>query len=91
MTDNWNQNKTETRYTHKTDPRMVVEIRKTHDPINAKYFVFHTHPGYGNIIIPQKMERARSMEHARELVKPHLKHWNDSTKWKTDPDFGKAN
>ena len=91
MTSNWNENKTRTVYTHKKNPNMVVKIIETNDPKNAKYFVYHTHPGFGNIIIPQKMERAKTLAHARELVEPHLKHWNDSTKWSSDPDFGKAN
>jgi hypothetical protein len=91
MTDNWNENKTKTIYTHKANPLMVVKIITTNDPVNAKYFVYHTHPGYGGIIIPQKMERAKTMTHARQLVEIHLKHWNDANKWTIDPDFGKAN
>lgn len=89
--DNWNENSSKTIYTHKVNPKMVVEIRNTNDPRNARYFVYHTHPGYGGIVIPQKMERATSMQHARKLAEVHMKHWNDATKWKFDKDFGKAN
>lgn len=91
MTDNWTENKAKTVYKHKANPKMVVTVMETNDPKNAKYFVYHTHPGYGGIVIPQKMERAATMKHARVLVETHLKHWNDSTKWESDPDFGKAN
>jgi hypothetical protein len=91
MTDNWTENKNKTLYQHKVNSWMIVAIMESHDPKNAKYFVYHTHPGYGGIVIPQKMERATSMEHARRLAEVHMKHWNDATKWKTDPDFGKAN
>ncbi len=91
MTDNWKENSKKTIYTHKVNPKMVVEIIESNDPVNAKYFVYHTHPGFGNIIIPQKMERATTMKHARQLAEVHMKHWNDAKKWKTDPDFGKAN
>ena len=91
MTDYWNKNADETIYTHKVNKNMVVKIIETHAPKGAKYFVFHTHPGYGGIVIPQKMERATSMKHARQLADVHMAHWNDATKWGGDPDFGKAN
>jgi hypothetical protein len=91
MTDNWTENRKKTVYKHTVNPKMVVIIMESNDPKNAKYFVYHTHPGYGGIVIPQKMERATSMEHARQLAEVHMKHWNDAKKWKTDPDFGKAN
>lgn len=91
MTDNWTENGSKTIYKHKSNPKMVVMIIESNDPVNAKYFVYHTHPGFGGIIIPQKMERAMTMKRARELAEIHMKHWNDSTKWRSDPDFGKAN
>jgi hypothetical protein len=91
MTDNWIENATKTNYVHKSNPKMVVKIMNSNDPKNAKYFVYHTHPGYGGIVIPQKMERAMTMDHARKLVEVHLHHWNNSKKWASDPDFGKAN
>ena len=91
MTDNWTENADKTVYTHKVNKNMVVKILETHAPKGAKYFVFHTHPGYGGIVIPQKMELATSMKHARQLAEVHMKHWNDATKWGGDPDFGKAN
>jgi hypothetical protein len=88
---NWTANKKETTYAHKFNPNMVVKILKSHDPVNASYFIYHTHPGYNGIVIPQKMERATTKKRARELVIPHLHHWDDHKKWMTDPDFGKAN
>ena len=91
MPENWNENANKTVYTHKANPKMVVKIIETNDPKNAKYFVYHTHPGYGGIVIPQKMERAMTLTHARKLVEPHLKHWDNSKNWCSDPDFGKAN
>jgi hypothetical protein len=91
MTDNWTENRDRTLYKHKANPKMIVQIMETNAPEGAKYFVYHTHPGYGGIVIPQKLERATTMKHARELAEVHMKHWNDSTKWCSDPDFGKAN
>jgi hypothetical protein len=91
MVDEWLESKDKKVYMHKYNKEMVVKIIETNAPSGAKYFVYHTHPGYGGIVIPQKMERASSMKHARELVETHLKHWNDHMKWTSDPDFGKAN
>jgi len=89
--ENWTANRSETVYKHKHNPKMVVKIIKSHDPENAKYFVYHTHPGFNGIVIPQKMERATTMKRARELVIPHLHHWDNHLGWASDPDFGKAN
>lgn len=92
MLKNWHELNGGMKYRHRSNPSVVVEIMKTNAPSGApKYFVYHTHPGYGGIGIPQKMEKARTMEHARELVAAHLRHWDDFNAWTTDKDFGKAN
>lgn len=88
---NWIEGRNGMLYRHRANLKMVVKIMRSHDPVNAAYFVYHTHPGFHGIVIPQKMERATTMKHARQLAAVHLRHWDNASKWRTDPDFGKAN
>lgn len=88
MTDNWNANKTKMIYTHKKDPNVFVLIRKNLDNY-PKYLVFHAHPGPERTIT-QEPEGALTMASARKKAEMHMKHWNDPTKWKSDPDYGKV-
>jgi hypothetical protein len=89
---NWNQNRKGSKWTHKNNPEIVVEIIKNESKDKrGKYIIFHAHPGPRGSAIPQKFEYADTIQEARKKVIPHLKHWNNPWKWAEDPDFGKSN
>jgi hypothetical protein len=85
MADNWISNKTETSWTHKSNPQMIVAILVT----KRGYEILHTHPAPGGKVILQYPEYTDLMRVARKKADLHIKHWNDPMKWTTDKDYGK--
>jgi len=85
--NNWLSNKTETYYYHKDNHKVIVAITPTIP--RGRYQVFHSHPGVGGSSVPQELETALNMASARKKADKHMRHWNDSRKWRSDPDYGK--
>jgi hypothetical protein len=89
MTDNWNENTDKTTYRHKDNPYVVVTIRRNRMSNSPKYFVGHSHPAPGGRSVMQVAEGAMTMESARRKAERHMRHWNDSSQWRLDEDYGK--
>ena len=89
MTNNWTENLSKTTYKHKSNPYVVVLIRRNIHSNNPKYFVLHSHPAPNNRAIMQEPEGAMSMESARKKAEKHLKHWGNYQTWQSDPDWNK--
>jgi hypothetical protein len=90
MTDNWTENSDKTIYRHKTNPKVTVAILpNVLEPKFGKYYVVHSHPAPNGGFVMQPMEGARDMASARKKAEMHMRHWNDPTKWREDPDYGK--
>ena len=88
---NWKINKDKTLYRHKDNPKMTVAILpNVITDHRGCYIIIHHHPAKNRETILQSYEYAKDMAEARKKLIPHLKHWNDSSKWESDPDFGKA-
>lgn len=93
MVDNWIEKRTKNggvNWAHKNHINLQVIIQRNTNPmIGPKYFVLHYHPGPGASVVKQLPEYASTLAGAMLLARPHLKHWNDPRKWKSDPDYGK--
>lgn len=89
MKDNWTENSDKTVYRHKANPKVMVAILPNPLDNRGKYFVFHAHPAPNGGAVMQPKEYAKDMSSARKKAEMHMRHWNDSTKWKEDPDYGK--
>lgn len=88
-TNNWTENTNKTTYKHKSNPYVVVLIRRNIHSNNPKYFVLHSHPAPNNRAIMQEPEGANSMESARKKAEMHMKHWNSVDAWRSDDDYGR--
>lgn len=87
--NNWIENKDKTTYKHKDNHNVVVLIRRNLHGDNPKYFVWHSHPAPGGRAVMQEAEGANSMESARKRAEKHVRHWENSSMWKQDPDYSK--
>jgi hypothetical protein len=89
MTDNWNENSDKTTYKHKSNPNVVVLIRRNLHGNSPKYFVWHSHPASGGSAIMQEPEGALTMASARKKAEMHMRHWNVSNLWSKDIDYNR--
>jgi hypothetical protein len=88
-TNNWTENLSKTTYKHKSNPSVVVLIRRNLHGESPKYFVYHSHPAPGGRAVMQEVEGAMSMESARRKAEKHMRHWENPQLWKSDGDYAK--
>ena len=83
---NWIANSTNTVWKHRANNKVVVAIIKS---LNGHgYLIYHSHPAPHGAIM-QEPEGAMNMKNARERAERHLKHWENSDLWRSDPDWNK--
>ncbi|MFA6364259.1 phage portal protein [Methanoregula sp.] len=80
----WAYNDNAHLWTHLTDREVFVQII----PHEDKFFVVHAHPGPDGAVL-QPPDQTATLEEAKKKAKEHVDHWYDSSKWKSDPDYGK--